>query len=613
LEEIVSNPMAQLPQDPALLKLQLLKLHSSLQERTASSDRDSIEFAHSCVRRLSSIRGAQFLESRFECLERCVPYFYASARLEHALEAASEMLEVAQRAQRRDWIRRARNYLGVIHGEMGDVASAIGEYHEALRLALMLGDARGTASTIQNLGTVFLYGGLFAEAKQCFHKALQLFPIGNRHDECIPSIHSNLAQANFLLGMYDEAFDAISRCLHLPFTPETLKEFHSRTLHELTFVRIAVTIGRIEEAMAHVESCRQFAQQAGGRQSITNFELAKGLVNCFAGDAYSGLRLLEEALRSSESYGVTARVMALEILACACQACGRPDRALPYIQEALSGIRAQRERELEALFSLNSDLFNRRIADGRDLQAFTQKEASLRAAAAELQLANAQLDMLERLAITATLKEDPTGAHGYRVGSLSSLLAAELGWPRDRCSELEVAARLHDIGKVAIPDSVALSDRAFESTQRQIMQSHTTIGAELLGNHTGHAVRLASEVARHHHEWWDGTGYPARLRGDRIPMSCRIVALADVFDALTHGRKYAAASPLRNALEEIVRLSSLQFDPALVPIFVSLIQRLENRHSNLDEFLGAAARSSPYFSARRKIEAIVRDQAPATL
>jgi len=597
--------VTQLSVDPTALKLHLLRLQARVHERTASSDRDSIDFVYSCARQISEIRGRRFIDIRFECAERLVPYFYASARLDHALEAACLMRDLGQLSARRDWIRRAHTFIGVIHGELGNVSSAILEYHEALRLAEELGDRRGAAGTFLNLGNAFLYGGLFNDAKACFRQTLNISEGSAWDKDLVAGAFANLAQAHFYSGEIQEAYDMACRALNPQFMPGTLKELHSKTIHELTFVRIAVMMGKITEAAEHAERCSIYAHRAGGSQSLIHSKLARGMVECFAGNATIGLRMLQECLEAAASFGVVARIASLEILARGCQACRRSDLALQYIQEVLSSVRAHRESELQALMSLNVELAKRRMGDERDLQALTTAEATMRAAAAELELANVQYDMLERLAITATLKDDSSGVHGYRVGCLSALLAKELGWAADRCYELETAARLHDIGKVAIPDSIALSDRAFEPAQRQIMRSHTTVGAELLSNHTGSTVRLAAEVARYHHEWWDGTGYPGGLAGNRIPMSCRIVALADVFDALTHGRRYAPAFSCEDALVEIEASSGRQFDPDLVPVFRSLVRGLAIQHTSLDEFLGRSARSSAFFAARRKIEAIV--------
>jgi putative two-component system response regulator len=216
--------------------------------------------------------------------------------------------------------------------------------------------------------------------------------------------------------------------------------------------------------------------------------------------------------------------------------------------------------------------------------------------------------MLERLAATADLKEDMSGEHGYRVGKLASLLADELNWSREASISLEFAARLHDIGKMGVPDRILLNSQALKDAERHFIGAHTVIGAELLARSNVPQLRMAEDVARCHHERWDGTGYPSGLAGKRIPIHARIVALADVFDALTHGRPYSAPWSMDKALEEIRNLRGSHFDPDLTDLFVNLVARLRSEHENLDAFLAKAAVNSPFALARNKIRSMLAQE-----
>jgi putative two-component system response regulator len=209
--------------------------------------------------------------------------------------------------------------------------------------------------------------------------------------------------------------------------------------------------------------------------------------------------------------------------------------------------------------------------------------------------------MLERLAVTAELRDDSTGEHSYRVGKLAALLAQEFGCDDGTCYMVELAARLHDIGKIGVPDAILLKPDKLNEAERQIMRTHTTVGAELLSKSNIPHMQMAEEIARFHHEWWDGTGYPGNLSGSAIPLAARITALADVFDALTHKRPYKIAWPINAALDEITRLRGLQFDPQLTDLFVVLVERLRENHIDVDSFLGQAALESPFLQARTRI------------
>ena len=216
--------------------------------------------------------------------------------------------------------------------------------------------------------------------------------------------------------------------------------------------------------------------------------------------------------------------------------------------------------------------------------------------------------MLERLAVTADLKEDASGEHGYRVGRLAALLASSLGWSNERAQALDIAARLHDIGKIGIPDRILGSSQTLKQAERHFMCMHTVIGAELLAKSDVPQLRMAEEIARHHHEWWNGEGYPDKLKEKRIPIHARIVAIADVFDALTHGRPFAPAWSIDRALEEIRARRERQFDPKLVDRFIPLVEKLRDEHPNLDAYLSKAGSASPFLHARKKIRSLLEEE-----
>ena len=170
---------------------------------------------------------------------------------------------------------------------------------------------------------------------------------------------------------------------------------------------------------------------------------------------------------------------------------------------------------------------------------------------------------------------------------------------------IELAARLDDIGKIDVPHAILLKPDKLNDAERQIMRTHTTVGAELLSKSNIPHMQMAEEIARHHHEWWDGSGYPGSVSGSAIPLAARITSLADVFDALTHKRPYKIAWPVQAALDEIARLKGGQFDPQLTDHFIVLIGRLVEDHRDLDSFLGQAAHTSPFLQARARIWSVL--------
>lgn len=186
------------------------------------------------------------------------------------------------------------------------------------------------------------------------------------------------------------------------------------------------------------------------------------------------------------------------------------------------------------------------------------------------ELDEARIEILERLALAAEYRDDDTHEHTRRVGQTAALLARAMGVAEKEVELIRRAAPLHDVGKIGIPDRILLKVDRLSEEEIQVMRTHTTIGAKLLSGSRFPTLRFAAEIALTHHERWDGSGYPSGLSSNQIPLAGRLVALADVFDALTHDRPYKKAWPLEHAVNEIRRQRGEQFDPRIVDIFLEL-------------------------------------------
>lgn len=180
------------------------------------------------------------------------------------------------------------------------------------------------------------------------------------------------------------------------------------------------------------------------------------------------------------------------------------------------------------------------------------------------ELETARLEILDRLARAAEYRDDDTGQHTQRVGHVAARLAAVLGQPPEMVELIRRAAPLHDIGKIGIPDAILLKEGRLTAQERAVMEGHTRIGTDILSGSRFPLLQLAEEIAYVHHERWDGAGYPEGLAGEAIPLSGRIVAVADVFDSLTHERPYKKAWSMKETLDEMQACSGTQFDPSVV-------------------------------------------------
>ena len=200
-------------------------------------------------------------------------------------------------------------------------------------------------------------------------------------------------------------------------------------------------------------------------------------------------------------------------------------------------------------------------------------EAQVQARTVELEAT--RLEIIQRLGRAAEFRDNETGMHVIRMSRISKLIALELGLPEAEAELLRQAAPMHDVGKIGIPDRVLLKPGKLDAEEWAIMRRHPEIGAGIIGSHTTPLLKLAAQVAFTHHERWDGTGYPRGLAGEAVPRAARIVAVADVFDALTSVRPYTEAWTVAAAVAHVRAASGQHFEPRVVEAFLACLPRVE--------------------------------------
>ncbi|MBA6224025.1 HD domain-containing protein [Colwellia sp. MB02u-18] len=206
-----------------------------------------------------------------------------------------------------------------------------------------------------------------------------------------------------------------------------------------------------------------------------------------------------------------------------------------------------------------------------------QKEKSYQA------LESSHLDTIRRLATAAEFKDDDTGAHILRMSRFSSIIARAYGQDEKYCNLLEQASPMHDIGKIGIPDDVLKKPGKLTEAEWVLMRKHPEYGANILSGSDVPVLQMAEEVALAHHEKFDGSGYPSNLQGEQIPLSARIVALADFFDALTMDRCYRPAFSDEKALTMVKENSGTHFDPKVVQAFFSVSNDIINERDRINK------------------------------
>ncbi len=250
---------------------------------------------------------------------------------------------------------------------------------------------------------------------------------------------------------------------------------------------------------------------------------------------------------------------------------GYVNRGIAFLAlAALLGTFIDRSRRLEGEVRHYYD-------ESLELQSRSQRQLANSARSLEekvaertFELDDARAETLHLLAAAVEYRDDETFEHTERVGVIAAEIATRLGLRRGQVKRLREAAPLHDVGKIAIPDGILLKRGNLTPEEHEAMERHAALGARLLSRSSSPVLQMAAVIAATHHEWWDGSGYPSGLAGERIPIVGRVVAVADVFDALTHARPYKGAWPVNQAVARIKRASGSQFDPRVVNAFVAM-------------------------------------------
>ncbi|MEX2556477.1 MAG: HD domain-containing phosphohydrolase [Actinomycetota bacterium] len=214
--------------------------------------------------------------------------------------------------------------------------------------------------------------------------------------------------------------------------------------------------------------------------------------------------------------------------------------------------RLQRHQLVETVRDRTADLWN-------SVRQVERADNSLRSSIEE---------MVRRLSMAAEVRDFETAGHIERMSSYAGFLAGKMGLEPERCAQIHLASRLHDVGKISIPDRVLQKKGRFSEADHEVMKQHSEVGYRLLTGTNAGLLDLAADIALTHHERWDGRGYPKGLAGEAIPIEGRIAAVADCFDALSSKRSYKPAFPLGQVVEIMREGRGTQFDPRVLDLFL---------------------------------------------
>lgn len=583
------------------IKVALSRIAMEVNSRLQSPSSNSAEYISDVVQALKGITGLENAELRINALLDSAQFFYVIGQTFSAIQPATDAVDIAQKAGLKSLHRKSLTFAGVLYADSGNSSRAIECYAQALDIARELRDTEAECAVWVNLGVALLYAAQYRDAITCLEHTVHLSGNSPTLQKFRIAALSNIALCCLHLEDFSRGLKAAERSISESAEPHSATELAARVLRENNYTRLLLEVNSIDKARERCEIARRYAARSKSARAEIAASIAEGLFEVHAGQVDVGISRLTNTLERARLLRPMLRD-ALAALVKAFELIGEPQRALIYLREMMEALRQTQQENALKHVQLHLDQISHEVIGEAQLSTrLKRQEAILQGQVAEQELFRSRIEMLERLAVTAELRDDSTGEHSYRVGRMAALLAQEFGCDEATCYMIELAARLHDIGKIGVPDAILLKPDKLNDPERQIMRTHTTVGAELLSKSNIPHMQMAEEIARHHHEWWNGSGYPGNLSGTAIPLAARITALADVFDALTHKRPYKIAWPMDSALDEIAQLKGLQFDPQLCDLFIVLVQRLRRDHIDLDSFLGQAAHQSPFLQARSRI------------
>ncbi len=512
-----------------------------------------------------------------EALYRLAAIAYSAGEPHDAYALALDARELARKCGAVIIESYAINAIGVIHQDAGNFTEALEHGLKALELYRSTGDRATEGALLNAIASIHHELGDSDRALVTFEAALN---VSNDVEQRDASWY-----ANHVLILHNMADVRASRNEHLLAVSLASEALELSREHAVEYVPLLLTmlasvyveLRMLDEADDYLDEADRLLNDTtaeADKDAAFGLAMIRGKASIARGALSAGADHYRKAVEVAvESVSMPRQLSALTALADSCKTLGRFEEALTYQEE--------RFRVHEAIYSEGADLRIKTLQVAHDTEAARQQAEILRLRTGELEalvrgrtydLEEYQLEAFQRLAVLAEFRDTDTGEHTIRVGDLSAQIATALGEPAEWAAQLRLAGRLHDIGKVAVPDSILMKPGPLTPDEFDVMKTHTTIGAEILSGSSSPLIQLAAEVALNHHERWDGTGYPAGQRATQIPISGRIVTVADVYDALTSHRTYKHAWTPLEAINYIVGARGAQFEARIVDAFLDVMQ-----------------------------------------
>ncbi|MEP6609452.1 MAG: HD domain-containing phosphohydrolase [Burkholderiaceae bacterium] len=516
------------------------------------------------------------------------------------IEPANQAVAVAERINDDLLLAKCLKLLGLMYAETGNFPAAMTFLTRALPIARRAQDSDQESGIFANLGLAHQYAGQFSLAIPCYERAVEVAGSDAkvRLSQVVPLV--NIAIASLYLRDFSRGLAAAERAIELLADPRDDSERMTRGTIEFAYTRLLLEVRNIPLAVERAKLARLHSKGAGALGELYA-EMALGLAEVHdPATCDIGLSRLQRAINDSRRGVPSALRDALATIVRAYEVAKQPNNALVFQEEV---VRLNRDSRVKNLLEHHHRhvVQVKKALDARAEAAMDLQQHELRFQRFSMQDFGEFTQVLERNSVTVEFHDDETGEHCYRVGAMARELARKMGLDEELCQLIDLCARLHDVGKIRIPESILLKPGRFTPDERAIMERHCEFGWEIIGEGGLGQLFVAQEIAFNHHEKWDGSGYPRKIRGEMIPLSARIVALSDVYDALTHRRSYKEAWPIEDALRHIGGESGKHFDPQLTAVFLGLVPELQAQHGNLDAFLSAEAKKNDFIINRARL------------
>lgn len=541
--------------------------------------RDCGEFDSAQLKFISALQIARkinHLELEVDALNLQASIFSLKGEDNLALDYLNQALDISQNQNLSEKTGNILTNMGKINLKLGDYSEALKNTKQAYSLYEQF--APHSQSAVYNLldiGNIYRHIGDYNDAKYFYEKAYKL-SIKNTDFRPVIATLNNLGIVAFHFRDYDIALDHFEHALKL-CREKNHKQYEIASLDGIGQVYTAK--GDFKKAIIVHQEALNVAKVIGEPESEAKELLSLGKDYFELAQYSSAIDELMKALNISQIYVYKKLIYEIhKLLSTIYQKQANFEKAYMHHcefheveKEVFNEKSEETTRQLTVKFDLERAHFEAeqyRLSSEVAERAAQEAEKIVRIRTRELE--ESQLEVVMRLAQAAELRDEDTGEHTFRVGRNAAAIAYCLGWSEAEVKVIYLAARLHDVGKIGISDTILLKPGKLTDDEFELMRQHTVIGAKMLSNGQSALLRMAEKIALAHHERWDGNGYPNKIAGEAIPIAARIVSVADVLDALTHSRPYKKAWTVEETLAEIERNSGRQFDPNIVRIAVKI-------------------------------------------